>query len=231
MQLAFQDRLVDLTRIAEEQLAVEDLSWCLARICRYGGRLPRRGPIAFYSVADHSVLVALILREWGADALVQFHGLMHDAHEAIIGDITTPVKRWLGVEALEMEMARAVAANFGLWRDPEINAAVVSLVKTADSVALAVEVAALGLPMHLYFPDERQRDRYLAMAPDLRHVVQREGLLVPNLTMFVGDQIEQSAKRFERWFADLEQKAHPTIPIVANPADHHSVASRLERAA
>lgn len=57
-----------------------DIARHLAHINRYSGAAGR------YSVAQHSCLVAdLMPRQWRA------YGLLHDAHEAYLGDITTPV--------------------------------------------------------------------------------------------------------------------------------------------
>jgi hypothetical protein len=43
-------------------------------------------------VAEHSIVVAMILRELGHDVEMQLAGLFHDAAEAYIGDIPSPVK-------------------------------------------------------------------------------------------------------------------------------------------
>lgn len=68
-----------------EHIHWPDVAFHLAHINRYSGAAGR------YSVAQHSCLVAeLMPRQWRA------YGLLHDAHEAYIGDITTPVR-----EALE----------------------------------------------------------------------------------------------------------------------------------
>jgi 5'-deoxynucleotidase YfbR-like HD superfamily hydrolase len=102
MQIAIDNRLLNLECVQDIEALVdaESMAYALARICRYGGRLPTvsNGGIAFYSVADHCVLVSTIIERWGEDELCQLAGLVHDAHEALIGDIVTPVKYWLGIE-------------------------------------------------------------------------------------------------------------------------------------
>lgn len=65
-----------------------DIAEGLSRIARFNGHV-RSGP---YSVAQHSVMGAdFLLRETGDETLAAAF-LLHDAHEAYIGDIATPVK-------------------------------------------------------------------------------------------------------------------------------------------
>lgn len=45
-----------------------------------------------YSVAEHCVRVSYLLADWGEDEHMQMRGLIHDCPEAILGDITAPVK-------------------------------------------------------------------------------------------------------------------------------------------
>ncbi|CAH1671855.1 hypothetical protein [Chelatococcus asaccharovorans] len=73
----------------------QDVPDALARIPRFNGHVPG-GP---YSVAQHCCIGAdAILDETGrADLAAAF--LLHDAHEAYIGDIATPVARALAVMA------------------------------------------------------------------------------------------------------------------------------------
>lgn len=67
-----------------------DVAESLARLCRYDGHMLGNP----YSVAQHSVLMAdAALRETG-DPFLAGHCLLHDAHEAYIGDLTTPTMRW-----------------------------------------------------------------------------------------------------------------------------------------
>lgn len=70
-----------------EEIRLTDIAHALGQLCRFTGHTKRP-----YTVAEHSVLVALILREQGYDADTQMAGLFHDAHEAYVGDLSTPMK-------------------------------------------------------------------------------------------------------------------------------------------
>lgn len=63
----------------------------LARVCRYGGHVPGNP----FSVAQHCVIGADAALDETADANLAAHVLLHDAHEYIFGDMTTPVFNWL----------------------------------------------------------------------------------------------------------------------------------------
>lgn len=116
-------------------LPLTDIAVALARTARFRGAT--RGAYA-YSVAQHSVLVASILAEQQHTLAIQRAGLLHDAHEAVLGDIPTPVKHWIGaplLARLERPLILAIYARFGLapmlaeaWQ-----------VKQADELALATE--------------------------------------------------------------------------------------------
>jgi uncharacterized protein len=65
--------------------SIEVIARALSQINRFAGNTS-----VFYSVADHCLNVA----EW-APQRYKLEALMHDAHEAIIGDIPTPVKQYV----------------------------------------------------------------------------------------------------------------------------------------
>lgn len=67
---------------------IQDIAHALGNNCRYTGHVKRR-----YSVAEHSVLVSLIMEDQNLGN--PYEGLMHDAHEAYIGDMASPWKRLL----------------------------------------------------------------------------------------------------------------------------------------
>ncbi len=132
-----------------EQVRLSDIAAQLSKICRFGGACTD-----FYSVAQHSVEVAeLMPRKWRA------YGLLHDAHEMIVGDLTTPVKRAIHavyhrrapLDVLVDRIDAAIHAAFGLAYPlaPEIADAV----KLADLTMLATERRDLMRPCdHAWLP-------------------------------------------------------------------------------
>lgn len=87
-----------------------------------------------YSVAQHSVVVAMILMHDKHPVPVCLAGLMHDASEAYIKDIPSPIKEHFpGYSALEDKWDEVIAAKYGFpYPLPEE-------VKEADMRALALE--------------------------------------------------------------------------------------------
>lgn len=78
-------RTLDLLDPFAFDFTLDDIAGPLSRICRWGGRCS-----AFYSVAQHSVLV-MDLVEASHPALAM-HALLHDAGEAFVADVPTPIK-------------------------------------------------------------------------------------------------------------------------------------------
>eukprot|EP00913_Durusdinium_trenchii_P028455 g26683.t1 len=99
----------DLLDPRPDQVDIEDIAHALARLCRFNGHTN-----GFYSVAQHSVLCSQIV-----DPLYAFDALMHDAAEAYVGDLVSPVKRLLddhGGHAFrdcEDRICRVIAYVFG----------------------------------------------------------------------------------------------------------------------
>lgn len=99
-------------------VTLPDIVAGLSRTCRYGGQL-RRG-VLFYSVAEHS----LLLTDWAIDNGLVRHRedalliLMHDASEAYLGDVPSPLKALLpDFRAMEGLAQLAVLDSFGLTPD------------------------------------------------------------------------------------------------------------------
>lgn len=98
----------------------------LARVPRYGGHTSS----GVYSVAQHSVLGAdAILAETG-DAALAAAFLLHDAHEAYVTDILTPV-----AQAMQVRTGRALAARLPV--DPKLGGRLAIHGEKAAAEALA----------------------------------------------------------------------------------------------
>lgn len=112
-----------------DEIFIEDIAHPLSMACRYAGHCLR-----FYSVAEHSVLMARWLRSAGETEAVQLCALLHDAPEAYLVDVPRPVKPFLTeYKAIEGRLWLMVAARFGI--SPNIP----SIVKFADESILADE--------------------------------------------------------------------------------------------
>ena len=81
-------KVFDPETFAPSDVDMGDICRGLAYQCRFNGHCDK-----FYSVAEHSIRVAAGLGEVGSRLWCL--GLLHDAHEAYIGDVVTPVKRVL----------------------------------------------------------------------------------------------------------------------------------------
>ena len=117
---------------------IEDIAHGLARVARWNGQT-QGGQI--FSVAQHSVLVAEILRhiEPAAPARWLLFALLHDAPEYVIGDMISPFKAALGEAYREFEarLERAILLRFSLT--PEPAPALRQLTKQADRISAYFE--------------------------------------------------------------------------------------------
>lgn len=90
-----------------DEVHIEDIAHALSMQCRYAGHCRR-----FYSVAEHSVLLALHFH--GQPDLARW-ALLHDASEAYLVDVPRPVKPHLmGYRQAEAAVMKAVCQRFGL---------------------------------------------------------------------------------------------------------------------
>lgn len=132
----------DLLAPRVEDVRLDDIAAHLSKIARYSGATIG---VTGYSVAQHSVLCADIVRTWGGDARLQREALLHDAGEAYYGDATSPVKRALVALLAELGIDVDPYALLAARVDPVVREALglrptePALVKRADLVALAIE--------------------------------------------------------------------------------------------
>jgi hypothetical protein len=116
---------------------IETIARALSRIPRFCGHtLGERA----YSVAQHSCEVAALMPK-----PIAIHGLLHDAHEAFIGDIPTPMKRELGgIHEMTLRFDRAIYRGLGLeLPDADTEA----LIGFADVACLNAEIEQLMPPL------------------------------------------------------------------------------------
>ena len=97
---------VNLHKPEPGMITIEDIANSLSKICRFGGHTS-----CFYSVAQHSVLVAHMT---GKDYFRE--ALLHDAAEAYLGDVIKPLKVMLGevYAQLESSFESAIAIKYNL---------------------------------------------------------------------------------------------------------------------
>lgn len=137
-----------------EDFCIEDIAQALSNVCRFGGHCR-----SFYSVAQHSVLVAhMAEKEAASRGLIAkrfaLAGLLHDAAEAYVGDMVRPLKYEIpAFRALEKRLEECIAVRFGvLFPIPPI-------VKTADEILLATECRDLmGTPPAKWTLDAKPAD-------------------------------------------------------------------------
>lgn len=112
-----------------ESIRIDDIASSLSKICRFGGHTSE-----FYSVAEHSVLVSMVVPKEHA-----FAGLMHDATEAYVGDMVRPLKHAVGqaYSRLEAIAWAEICRKFGIM--PFLDKSV----KHADNTVLLRERDAL----------------------------------------------------------------------------------------
>lgn len=107
-------------------ITIGDIAFALGNLTRFTGHCP------FYSVAQHSVFVSYLV-----DPQYQREALLHDASEAYLNDINSPVKSLVeltGYRDVEDELSRNIMRKFGASEEE------IDEVKDADRKAFRMEV-------------------------------------------------------------------------------------------
>jgi hypothetical protein len=88
----------------QDEICIEDIAFALSNKARFSGHTQ------FYSVAEHSIAVSMRLPKH-----LRLAGLLHDAAEAYLGDIPSPLKACLPeFKKIEQTNEIAINAKFGL---------------------------------------------------------------------------------------------------------------------
>ena len=83
----FTGRKFHFDDITPGQICIEDIAHTLSMLCRFTGHVHQ-----FYSVAQHSLLVDKQIK---GSPEVHLAALLHDAAEAYVNDLSSPLKNWL----------------------------------------------------------------------------------------------------------------------------------------
>jgi hypothetical protein len=128
-------------------VVIEDIAHALSMQCRYNGHC-----LVFYSVAQHSYVVARLMQERGG-VLWALGGLLHDAPEAYLGDCPRPVKQQVLKDYREAEnkWGAIVTAMYQLPADADFWTAL----KECDRIALIEEMKWLK-------PDDARKYEHLS---------------------------------------------------------------------
>lgn len=121
----------DILKPEDYDYDIQEIALALSKICRYTGHVA----VPFYSVAEHSVLVSHLCPKG-----LRLAGLLHDASEAFVGDVSSPLKKLLkDYKPIENRIQEAIAHSFecDLFA-PEV--------KQADAKAYWLERASVAKP-------------------------------------------------------------------------------------
>lgn len=126
----FNGSVIDLFAPSLDDINIDDISNSLSKICRFGGHTS-----TFYSVAQHSILVAAM-----APADIKREALLHDGTEAYVGDVISPLKHILGdvYKSIELRFMKVIAEKFQLREE-----VLLTKIKPLDLLALELEHEAL----------------------------------------------------------------------------------------
>ena len=139
--ITFTGKRVSPLSLSPEDVDIRDIARALAMTCRYRGHVVR-----YYSVAEHSVLVSQAVEatygqhypKQTAPTWLLRAALLHDATEAYLGDLASPIKPLMPeYRAIERRLASPIETAFRLHRlEPAI-------VRRVDARIVADEVRVL----------------------------------------------------------------------------------------
>lgn len=142
----------------DEEIDIVDIAIALANECRFSGHC------RFYSVAEHSVLVSSMCSDDH-----RLRGLMHDASEAYLRDIASPIKAVLGGKYKEIEngIMTVIAKKF------DFSWPLSTVVKNADRRALLIEAKQLMVSKGEDWHEMKENTDILPDLP-LRHLAPQQ---------------------------------------------------------
>ncbi len=136
-------RRLDLLHPSPLDIEIEDIAHGIARVARWNGQTTGDHP---FSVAEHSLLVELILRRLKPKAgpTERLAALLHDAPEYVIGDMISPFKAAIGLDYKDFELRLAAAVHIRFGLPPDLAPALAKLIKRADRLSAWFEATQLA---------------------------------------------------------------------------------------
>lgn len=151
------NRRFDFSNLNPDAICLEDIAHSLSQTCRFNGMCNR-----FYSVARHSYNMALYAQGRGDDPVIVKQCLLHDASEAYMGDMVSPLKELFPeFKKLEKNIQAMVYEKYGLpsetlpeVKDLDLRIMVLEKIKLFDDKAPKWEledyVEPLGMEIKTY---------------------------------------------------------------------------------
>jgi len=163
--LTYSGKIFNPKAPTERMISITDIAHGLAMNPRFNGQLNE-----FYSVGEHSIMVAEIIRRMGHDPRIQLLALFHDGEEAYTGDIPSPVKDLLkpSIEDIAELIKIAIYKKLDIRKPDSVEK---RQIKWADEVAFIIEDRDLrtsGLDAQTYLKDKKVPLTILKMCEDLK---------------------------------------------------------------
>ena len=188
-----------------EDVRIDDIAFALSNLCRYAGH------VDFYSVAEHSVIVARIVDGLGGSLLERRAALLHDATEAYLVDLPRPIKHAPELEPYreaEARLGAVIAQRFGLETiEPPI-------VRRVDSEMIALEAACLVRNKHadwrmLAEPSETAREVFRRHMKQHGHRTRGEVVHFDTIGLPPAEARALFVDEFERLFVNAPELMYP----------------------
>jgi uncharacterized protein len=185
----FMRRRFDPFNPRPEDITLECLAHSLSHVCRFGGHCLR-----FFSIAGHSLLVAALL-----PPALRLWGLLHDAAEAIGGDMVRPMKH-----TPQMAPFRAAEHNNQACFYTKFHLNILNepydLIKRADKMAVKLE-------MH--------QNLWGGPLPEMAAYVADVPMPDPKFTIVIEDPMRTKARYLNQFRDALADHIFGTLPAVA----------------
>lgn len=156
----FSGHRIDPLHIKEDDIYLEDIAHALSLICRGNGHIKY-----FYSVAQHSLNCAKEAQRRGYSKHVILSCLFHDASEAYMSDLITPIKKQMKeYQVIEDKLLETIFQAFHIQLKDEEKI----IWKEMDHLLLEAELKEM-MPL-----EENRSSVTLMSTPDLKEYYYRD---------------------------------------------------------